>query len=299
MGDLWLDGPDEHHRLVQQLQEAKEQAIEASRAKTRFLATMSHEIRTPMNAVIGLLELILKRSADERIDRVSIEIAHNSATGLLELIGDILDIARIESGRMTLSPKRANLRELVESVARVFEGLARQKRLTLMLEIDAEINRDVLVDALRFKQVVSNLLSNAIKFTEVGFVKVTVVGHLNDSAQMDVQVIVEDSGIGIAAHDQQQLFQPFVQVQRNVRENEGTGLGLVICRSLCEMMGGQVSISSEPGQGTRVDMALRFRCLRRLPGCRLGRRRRAGNAIACRYWWWTIIKSTGACCINN
>ncbi|SDQ71184.1 multi-sensor hybrid histidine kinase [Pseudomonas sp. UC 17F4] len=272
----WMD-LTEHHRLVQQLQEAKEQAIEASRAKTRFLATMSHEIRTPMNAVIGLLELILKRSADERIDRVSIEIAHNSATGLLELIGDILDIARIESGRMTLSPKRANLRELVESVARVFEGLARQKRLTLMLEIDAEINRDVLVDALRFKQVVSNLLSNAIKFTEVGFVKVTVVGHLNDSAQMDVQVIVEDSGIGIAAHDQQQLFQPFVQVQRNVRENEGTGLGLVICRSLCEMMGGQVSISSEPGQGTRVDMALRFQVLEAVAGLQAGQKAPSGQ----------------------
>lgn len=107
---------------MEQLREAKALADDASRAKTSFLATMSHEIRTPMNAVIGILELALKRAESKPIDRASIEIAHTSAKSLLELIGDILDIARIESGRLSLSPKRANLRELIESVARVFEG---------------------------------------------------------------------------------------------------------------------------------------------------------------------------------
>ncbi|WP_043229741.1 transporter substrate-binding domain-containing protein [Pseudomonas sp. CF161] len=256
----WID-ITEHRQLVQQLQEAKNHADDASRAKTSFLATMSHEIRTPMNAVIGILELALKRADSEPIDRSSIEIAHTSARSLLELIGDILDIARIESGRLSLSPKRANLRELVESVARVFEGLARQKRLNLVLEIDSGINCDVLVDALRFKQILSNLVSNAIKFTEEGIVKISVVGTLTDSSLLNVSIRVEDSGIGISSADQQRLFRPFFQVQRTMQHTEGTGLGLVICRSLCEMMGGRLNISSTLGRGTQVEIELRVQVL--------------------------------------
>ena len=256
----WLD-ISEHRQLVQQLQEAKSQADSASRAKSSFLATMSHEIRTPMNAVIGILELALKRATDEPIDRASIEIAHTSAKSLLELIGDILDIARIESGRLSLSPNRANLRELVESVARVFEGLARQKRLRLILEIDSSINCDVLVDALRFKQILSNLVSNAIKFTEEGTVKVSIVGALLDNILLNVSLSVQDTGVGISSVDQQRLFRPFAQVKRNVQHTEGTGLGLVICRSLCEMMGGQLSMNSALGRGTQVNIELRVQVL--------------------------------------
>lgn len=256
----WLD-ITEHRQLVQQLQEAKTLADEASRAKTSFLATMSHEIRTPMNAVIGILELALKRADEKPIDRASIEIAHTSAKSLLELIGDILDIARIESGRLSLSPKRANLRELVESVARVFEGLARQKRLNLVLEIDSSINCDVLIDALRFKQILSNLVSNAIKFTEEGTITICIAGSLFDVSLLTVNLSVEDTGVGISAADQERLFRPFAQVQRNVQHTEGTGLGLVICRSLCEMMGGKVDLTSTLGRGTRVDVQMRLQVL--------------------------------------
>ncbi|MGE8451573.1 MAG: transporter substrate-binding domain-containing protein [Pseudomonadales bacterium] len=259
----WLD-ITKHRHLVQELKEAKNLADEASRAKTTFLATMSHEIRTPMNAIIGILELALKRADSDRIERSSIEIAYSSAKSLLELIGDILDIARIESGRLSLSPKRANLRELVESVARVFEGLARQKCLSLILEIDSSINGDVLVDGMRFKQILSNLVSNAIKFTEAGFIKVTISGDLVENSLLRVGLSVEDSGIGISPCSQQRLFQPFAQVERNVQNIEGTGLGLVICRSLCEMMGGRVSMSSALGHGTRVDVELRLQVLERV-----------------------------------
>ncbi|MCO7580379.1 MULTISPECIES: transporter substrate-binding domain-containing protein [Pseudomonas chlororaphis group] len=259
----WLD-ITEHRHLVQQLQEAKIQADEASRAKTSFLATMSHEIRTPMNAVVGILELALKRADSKPIDRASIQIAHTSATSLLELIGDILDIARIESGRLSLSPKRANLRELVESVARVFEGLARQKRLSLMLDIDSSINCDVLVDALRFKQILSNLISNAIKFTEEGSITVSISGLLESTSLLNVSLTVEDSGVGISAADQKRLFRPFAQADRNVQQAEGTGLGLVICRSLCEMMGGKVILTSTLGRGTRVDVEMRLQILEQL-----------------------------------
>ena len=264
----WMD-ITEHRQLVEQLQEAKNLADDASRAKTHFLATMSHEIRTPMNAVIGILELALKRADSEPINRANIEIAHVSAKSLLELIGDILDIARIESGRLSLSPKRSNLRELVESVARVFEGLARQKRLSLLLDIESSISCDVLVDALRFKQILSNLVSNAIKFTEEGTIKVSIAGALSDDNLLNVSLRVEDTGVGISAADQARLFRPFVQAQRNVQSGEGTGLGLVICRSLCEMMGGWVGMSSELGRGTCVNVELRLQVLERINAPRL------------------------------
>ncbi|NBF06151.1 transporter substrate-binding domain-containing protein [Pseudomonas sp. Fl5BN2] len=259
----WLD-ITKHRHLVQELKEAKNLADEASRAKTTFLATMSHEIRTPMNAIIGILELALKRAGSDQIEPSSIEIAYSSAKSLLELIGDILDIARIESGRLSLSPKRANLRELVESVARVFEGLARQKCLSLILEIDSSINGDVLVDGMRFKQILSNLVSNAIKFTEAGFIRITITGDLLEGSLLRVKLSVEDSGIGISPNSQKRLFQPFAQVERNVQNIEGTGLGLVICRSLCEMMGGEVTMSSSLGHGTRVDVELRLQMLERI-----------------------------------
>ncbi len=217
-----------------------------------------------LTAVISILELELKRGDSGRIEHSSIEIAYSSAKSLLELIGDILDIARIESGRLSLSPKRANLRELVESVARVFEGLARQKCLSLVLEIDSSINGDVLVDGMRFKQILSNLVSNAIKFTEAGFVKVIIGADLLENSTLRVKLSVEDSGIGISPGNQQRLFQPFSQVERNVQHTEGTGLGLVICRSLCEMMGGHISLSSSLGHGTRVDVELQLQVLERV-----------------------------------
>ncbi|WP_416195054.1 transporter substrate-binding domain-containing protein [Pseudomonas sp. MH10] len=253
----WID-ISERRQLMEELRGAKDLADEASRAKTTFLATMSHEIRTPMNAVIGMLELALKRADQGHLDRPAIEVAYNSARDLLELIGDILDIARIESGRLNLCPERANLRELVESVVRVFDGLARQKSLNLLLDLDSRINGDVLLDPLRFKQILSNLLSNAIKFTEQGQVKISVVVEDRpDPQQLHVQLRIQDSGIGISDEDQHRLFQPFAQADNSGHlARSGAGLGLVICRNLCEMMGGRLSLSSQSGQGTLVQVAL-------------------------------------------
>jgi len=251
----WID-ISERRELIEELQAAKEQADNANRAKSTFLATMSHEIRTPMNAVIGMLELALKRADQGHLDRPAIEVAYSSAKDLLELIGDILDIARIESGRLTLSPERANLRQLVESVVRVFDGLARQKSLSLLLDLDSGINTDVLIDPLRFKQILSNLISNAIKFTEQGQVKIALQTLIeNDTQQLQLKVVIQDSGVGISKQDQERLFEPFSQADNQHQQaRTGAGLGLVICRSLCEMMGGTLELSSEPGQGTRVDM---------------------------------------------
>jgi len=253
----WID-ISERRQLIEELQTAKEQADAANRAKSTFLATMSHEIRTPMNAVIGMLELALKRADKGELDRSAIEVAYGSARELLDLIGDILDIARIESGRLALNPERANLRQLVESVVRVFDGLARQKNLVLLLELDSQINTDVLVDPLRFKQILSNLISNAIKFTPQGQIRITLQAeNTRDPQQIQLHLTVQDSGIGISIEDQQRLFEPFAQVDNNGQlARTGAGLGLVICRSLCEMMGGSLTLDSELGNGTQINLDL-------------------------------------------
>ncbi|MEO6676851.1 MAG: transporter substrate-binding domain-containing protein [Pseudomonas sp.] len=259
----WID-ISERRQLFDKLRAAKERADEANRAKSTFLATMSHEIRTPMNAVIGMLELTLKRMEPGHQQRSSIETAYSSAKDLLELIGDILDIARIESGRLSLSPEQVNPGELIASVVRIFDGLARQKNLRLLLEFNQpQPPVDVLLDPLRFKQVLSNLVSNAIKFTEQGEVRITAdLLPGGEPGQTRMQVQVRDSGIGICEQDQQRLFEPFAQADNSGQLARcGAGLGLVISRQLCEMMGGSLQLSSQLGVGTQVDLSLHLATL--------------------------------------
>ncbi len=258
----WVD-VTERYQLLADLRLAKAQADQASLAKSTFLATMSHEIRTPISAVIGMLELAL-RQADKGVwEREPIQVAYESAHSLLALLGDILDIAKIESGRFTLQAQRANPSQLASAVVAIFSGLARDKQLALELHVQPAVDTDVLIDPLRFKQIVSNLISNAIKFTDHGQVRVELTAEPSEADVLQLQLTVTDTGIGISEAGQQQLFATFTQVHGAEQgARGGSGLGLSICRTLAEMMGGSVSLVSELGQGTQVVVHL---VLPRLP----------------------------------
>lgn len=265
----WID-ISERQRLLNQLQAAKDEAEIANRAKTTFLAIMSHEIRTPMNAVIGMLELMLKKSSANTADRTSMEIAAGAAKELHNLVGDILDVVRIESGQLSLTPSGVFLHEVVGSVMRMFSGGARLKGVHLSLHFDPAADQYVLLDALRFKQVLSNLVSNALKFTFEGSVLLIVqVLPATDEGRLVLSIRIKDTGIGISAEDQRKLFSPFTQASNNPQSGRsGSGLGLVISRNLCEMMGGSLELNSVLGAGTlvKVMLVLPILCPPLLPG---------------------------------
>lgn len=251
----WID-VSERVRLLDELAVASQEAQEANRAKSTFLATMSHEIRTPMNAIIGLLELALKRGRLYEEDQASLTIAHGSAKDLLSLIGDILDISKIESGRFELAPEPHDIVALTESVVTVFTALARQKNLRLEL-VTGEAHW-VEIDGRCYKQIVSNLISNAIKYTERGSVRVMLGSRVSDG-WCTLQLVIRDTGIGIAPAEQARLFQPFSQASQPEHiQQSGTGLGLMISRSLCESMGGSLMLESELGQGTQVCVEMKL-----------------------------------------
>lgn len=259
----WTD-VTERSRLLLEVRQAKliaEQAREhadgASKAKSTFLATMSHEIRTPISAVIGMLELVLHQSEKGIWDRESIVVAHNSATSLLALLGDVLDLAKIESGQLTLTPQRCNPQKLTEGVIQVFNGLAREKQITLELEADNHVTDDVFMDPFRFRQILNNLISNAVKFTDTGGIKVNLSTCLTDNEQVLINVHVKDTGIGIANDEQHRLFKSFSQLSegRGVTRG-GSGLGLAICKDIVQMMKGEITLKSQPGIGTQVEVNL-------------------------------------------
>ncbi|MEX5352988.1 transporter substrate-binding domain-containing protein [Pseudomonas juntendi] len=243
-------------RLQLQLRRAKQEAEQANQAKTHFLTTMSHEIRTPLHAVQGMLELAQRKAAHGVLDRLAIEVASDAARGLLELIGDILDIARIEAGHLQLVLERVRLYDQVARVVQLFEQQAKGKGLELRLETHGQVDAHVMLDPLRFKQVLANLLSNAIKFTQQGQVRVVLQAKAQ-AQRLQVELHVQDTGIGIDASEIEALGQLFHQAS-NQRQSarSSTGLGLGISRSLCQMMGGGLRLHSVLGQGTRVEVSL-------------------------------------------
>ncbi|TVR10047.1 MAG: response regulator [Salinarimonadaceae bacterium] len=231
------------------LLEAKDLAEEANRAKSDFLATMSHEIRTPMNGMLVMAELLAGSELPERQRRYA-EVIARSGQSLLSIINDILDFAKVESGKLELEETRVDLRDVADTVTALFGERARSAGLDLAAVIEPEAPVAVAGDPTRLTQVVSNLVGNAIKFTKDGHVLVRIGRDSSDRGRLLVGV--EDTGIGIPADKLGAIFEAFSQAdQSTTRQFGGTGLGLSICKRLVEAMGGEIGVESESGRGSR------------------------------------------------
>lgn len=235
------------------LRRAKEVAEESARAKSTFLATMSHELRTPMNGVLGCTQLLKDSSLSDQ-QRELIETMHRSADALLTLVNDILDFSKIEAGKMTLEVADVNLRALIHDVMTLTEGSASQKGLALEVNIAPDVPKEFRGDPIRLRQILFNLVGNAIKFTKRGSVAVAVSlqSTLPDRPEgVILQWSVRDTGIGLTPEQQSQLFKAYAQAEASTaRRFGGTGLGLMICRQLVELMGGTITVDSVVGEGS-------------------------------------------------
>ncbi len=249
---------DKLRQAMRQAEHLAKEAEAANRAKSEFLANMSHEIRTPMNAVIGYTELLENEVTGER-QRSYLEAIKKGSRALLTIINDILDLSKIESGKMHLEWVPVNPRRLIEDIAHIFSARIQQKGLKFDVVIDPDLPETLLLDEVRLRQILFNLLANAIKFTHEGHIRLTIAAPADpqDNRRVELVITVEDTGIGIAPDQQQRIFQAFEQHEgQSNRQYGGTGLGLAISKKLVEMMNGHIGVISTPGKGSRFEVRL-------------------------------------------
>jgi signal transduction histidine kinase/CheY-like chemotaxis protein/purine-cytosine permease-like protein len=249
---LLLEEISAHRETDLQLQQAKEHAEAANNAKSRYLTGISHELRTPLNAILGYAQLLEHDKEIPLAKREKITVMRNSSQHLEDLIEGLLDISKIESGRLDIRRNRVNIRELLEQVVSLFRLQAEGKNLVFIYQLISPLPERVITDEQRLRQILINLLSNAIKYTQEGYVKLQ-VKYRNQVAEFSV----EDSGVGIDVNDRDIIFKPFERIRRpGVPSVTGTGLGLTITRLLVDIMGGEIEVSANAPQGTRFTVWL-------------------------------------------
>lgn len=234
------------------LLEAKEKAEESVKVKEEFLANMSHEIRTPMNAVIGFTDLLYEGIKEPKYLEY-IKSIRNSGKHLLQIINDILEISKVQAGKMQIELKPVNPYALFKDLHSTFKMKIDEKNIEFIIDIDQNLPKSLLLDEVRIRQILFNLLGNAVKFTQKGLIKISAksIYHEEDKSFMDIVIKIEDSGIGIAKEQQENIFAPFTQqVGQSVEQYGGTGLGLAISKKLANLMGGDITLESDLKKGS-------------------------------------------------
>ncbi len=240
----------ENVRLFDEIQDKNRQLAEASQHKSQFVSSMSHELRTPLNAIIGLTEMMVSNAARFGTEKAlePLQRVNRAGQHLLGLINQVLDLSKIEAGKLELNPQAVQLRPLIDEVVGTARQLAEQNKNRLVVEAQDDLGT-LTVDPMRLRQILLNLLSNACKFTKEGEVTLT-ARRLVDGRDW-VEIAVADSGIGMTPEQQTRVFEEFSQADASTAQRfGGTGLGLAITRKLARMMGGDVMVASEPGEGS-------------------------------------------------
>ena len=242
-----------HRALAQQTEDlanAREVAEAANRAKDTFLASMSHELRTPLTAIIGFAEELAERDLDKSDRQEAARAVLTNSRHLLKLINELLDLSRIEAGKLEIENRAVVPVEIAEMACTLLRGSARQKGLELVLDCDPQVPAKIMSDPTRLNQILINLISNAIKFTELGRVSVSMT-LVEDAAEPMLQFVIADTGVGMTGAQMSRLFQPFAQAEASTaRKFGGTGLGLFISKHLANLLGGDITVTSQPDQGS-------------------------------------------------